>query len=138
MTIDRIEGWLIKYGKIWPDKMTIIERDAFDNSKVQKIPITTSFTDHENVIGYCDLQYKKTGVYYIFHPIKSELADKVLNSWSADNYIGVYLNHVGFATKKRKSNIKRVNQARIVCGAICAGKYNSAYTKKVIFNMSEV
>ena len=124
-----IRGCLVKYGIKWPDG-TIILKGAFDENR-KIIPVTQSFFhDRHDEIGYCELDYRDDGVYYIFHSANTEAAKKALDektSWTDDCYIGVYCNGI----HRQEKDSKIVAKANIVSGAICIGNFESAYVESI-------
>lgn len=128
--IKTIRGCLIKYGIKWPDG-SIILKGSFDESKMKIMPVAESFFhDHQDIIGYCELDYRDDGIYYVFHSAGTEAAKKALDektAWTDDCYIGVYCNRV----RRQEQDNKIVTKANIVSGAICIGKFESAYVESI-------
>ena len=127
--IKSITGCLIKYDKPWPDG-SIIQKGAFNENPIDKIPVTTHFRDWTNTIGFCELEYRDDGVYYIFHPVDTEAAKRVLDEktvWDENCYIGPFCNKVC----RQKEDQKIVEKANIVSGAISFGKYESSYVESI-------
>lgn len=130
--IKYIKGCLIKFGEPFPNGV-YIDPSAIDKTKVTKLPVTPHFYDHSNIIGYCDLDYRDDGIYYIFYPAQTDKAKEALAGWDHDNYIGVYCNKVVYAT----DNKKKVIHAELVSAARCIGLElsPSAYVEQVVFDV---
>ena len=133
--IKTITGCLIKYNKPFPNG-AMISPSAFFGCKKDRIPVFPNFLNHVDVIGYCDLDYREDGVYYIFHPVDTDIAHQTMELVNDDSYIGAYLNKV-LCADATSGSYKDVRSANIVCGAFSSGHYESAYVDKITFELED-
>ena len=128
--IKYIKGCLIKYNQPFPNG-AYISYGSFDETKMTRLPVTPNFSDHTNIIGYCDLEYRKDGIFYTFYPESTEIAKEVLSKWDTDFYIGVYCRKVICA----EDSFQHVINAELVSGSIALGHYPSAFVDQVVFDL---